>query len=68
VDISLLPLDDVVLEEATALQPAGLRSLDAIHLATALSVRKEIGAFLAYDDRLAQAAKEQGLPVVQPGA
>ena len=67
-DISLLPLDDVVLEEATALQPAGLRSLDAIHLATALSVRKEIGAFLAYDDRLAQAAKEQGLPVVQPGA
>jgi len=66
-DVSLLPLDDVVLEAATALRPTGLRSLDALHLATALSVRKELGAFIAYDDRLAEAARQHGLPVVQPG-
>ncbi len=67
-DVSLLPLDNLVLDAATALQPIGLRSLDAIHLATALSVRKEIGAFIAYDERLAEAARQHGLPVVQPGA
>jgi predicted nucleic acid-binding protein len=68
VDVSLLPLDDVVLEAATALQPTGLRSLDAIHLATALSVREEIGAFFVYDGRLCDAAAAHGLPVAQPGA
>ncbi|HYP56318.1 MAG TPA: type II toxin-antitoxin system VapC family toxin [Solirubrobacterales bacterium] len=67
-DVSLLPLDDAVLGVAAMLQPAGLRSLDAIHLATALTVREEIGAFIAYDDRLAAAAGDHRLPVVQPGA
>ena len=39
VDMSLLPLDDAVLAEAASVDPAMLRSLDALHLATALSVR-----------------------------
>lgn len=64
--ISLLPLDDAILDRATELEPAGLRSLDALHLATALSVSDEIGVFVAYDNRLAEAAKKRGLPVVQP--
>lgn len=64
--ISLLPLDDVILDRATELEPAGLRSLDALHLATALSVSDEIGVFVAYDHRLARAAEKQGLPVAQP--
>lgn len=65
-DVSLLPLDDALLDEAISLRPAGLRTLDALHLATALSIREEIGAFLTYDDRLAEAAAGHGLPVVRP--
>jgi predicted nucleic acid-binding protein len=65
--VALLPLDDAVLDEAASLDPAKLRSLDALHLATALSVSDEIGVFLAYDDRLVSAAVERGLVVSQPG-
>jgi predicted nucleic acid-binding protein len=64
--LALLPLDDAVLDVAASLGPAGLRSLDALHLATALSVSDEIGVFLTYDERLANAAGEQGLSVAQP--
>ena len=65
-DVALLPLDDAVLDEAASIDPAGLRSLDALHLATALSIRDEIGAFITYDDRLAEAATNLGLPVARP--
>ena len=64
--ISLLPLDEAILDRATELEPAGLRSLDALHLATALSIRDELGVFVAYDNRLAGAARKRGLPVAQP--
>jgi len=64
--LALLPLDDAVLDEAAALDSVGLRSLDALHLATALSVREEIGAFVTYDQRLAEAATGRGLRVLQP--
>jgi uncharacterized protein len=46
----------------------GLRSLDAIHLATALSLGDRCGAFFAYDDRLAAAARGHGLTVSVPRA
>lgn len=64
--VALLPLDDAVLDEATSLLPAGLRSLDALHLATALRVREEIGIFVTYDERLGAAAGKHGLNVEQP--
>jgi uncharacterized protein len=64
--VALLPLSDAVLHEATLLAPTGLRSLDALHLATALSIREEIGIFVTYDERLGEAAKEHGLSLVQP--
>jgi uncharacterized protein len=64
--VSLVPLEDAILDAATELAPAGLRSLDALHLATALSIREEVGAFVTYDVRLGEAAREQGLLVVQP--
>jgi uncharacterized protein len=64
--IALLPLDDAILNEATQLLPVGLRSLDAIHLATALSVRDEIGVFVTYDQRLAEAANDRNLNVARP--
>ncbi len=66
VGVSLLPLDDGVLAEAAAIDPAELRSLDALHLATALSIQDEIGAFLAYDERLIAAAISRGFTVRSP--
>lgn len=45
---------------------ARLRALDAIHLATALALDDDVDV-VTYDDRLAAAAREQGLRVVQPG-
>jgi len=65
-DLALLPLDDAVLARATDLGPPALRSFDALHLSTALSVRDEIGAFITYDQRLAGAAEAEGLPVSRP--
>lgn len=65
--VSLLPLDDKVLDVAVSLSPPGVRTLDALHLATALTVRDEIGAFFTYDQRLAEAAAERGFPIFHPG-
>ena len=56
---------------ATGYIDANLRSLDAVHLATAEHVvavtRVELDAFIAYDDRLLVAARHLGLPAVAPG-
>ncbi len=61
--VALLPMDDLVLAEAASLEPPALRSLDALHLATALSIRDDLDAFFTYDQRLADAAEAHGLPV-----
>jgi predicted nucleic acid-binding protein len=42
-----------------------LRSLDALHVATA--VRLDVQSFITYDNRQAEAARAAGLPVVAPG-
>jgi len=65
-DVALLPLDDAVLDKAASIAPTALRSLDALHLATALSIRDDVGAFVSYDDRLCDAAAGRGLPVSRP--
>lgn len=65
--VDLLPLTGGLLEDATEIGDPTLRSLDAIHLASALSIREELSAFVAYDRRLADAAGTAGLPVVAPG-
>jgi len=62
----LLGLDPAVCAVAGTLQSPTLRSLDAIHLATALAINDDLD-FITYDDRLAAAAREHGLRVVQPG-
>jgi len=43
-DIALVPMDDIVLAIARGLDPTELRSLGAIHLATALSISRDLGA------------------------
>ena len=64
--LDLVPLGPDVLELAADLGPPSLRSLDALHLATALSLGSALDAFVVYDERLAQAAIDAGLPVVTP--
>lgn len=64
--LSLVRLDPPILELAGALPGVSLRSLDAIHLATALSIGDAPEAFVTYDARLAQAAKRARLNVVAP--
>ncbi len=64
---TLIRLDEPVLRLANTTEPTGLRTLDALHLATALSIGDDPEAFITYDDRLARAASEAGLVVVQPG-
>jgi len=59
-------LDIATARSASAGPPATLRTLDAIHLATALTLGGDLAAFVTYDDRLADAARTLGLPVVRP--
>lgn len=67
-DLALLPMDDALLHAASGLRPPGMRSLVAIHLATALSIRDRLGVVFCYDERLAGAATAAGLVVARPGA
>lgn len=64
--LALLPLDDAVLRAAARLTPPGLRTLDAIHLATALSTGRRLGVLFSYDDRLCEAAQAAGVAVARP--
>ena len=65
--IALVPIDDGIIREAAMLQPSGLRTLDAIHLATALSIGDELDTLITYDGRLAEAASAAGIEVATPG-
>jgi len=60
------PLTEAVLDAAGTLPEPGLRSLDAIHLATAAEHSGLLAWFVAYDQRLAGAARTLGLPVCAP--
>jgi hypothetical protein len=64
----LMDVTPPILKRAAALAPDDLRTLDAIHLATALSVGIPDLDFLTCDRRLADAARAQGLSVVEPWA
>lgn len=61
----LIDVTTELLRTATDLSSAAVRTLDAIHLASALRV--EADELLAYDRRLVGAAAERGLDVSSPG-
>jgi predicted nucleic acid-binding protein len=65
--ITLVRLDEPLLDRAGELAPSELRSLDAVHLAAALSIGPELGVVITYDTRLREAALTQGLDVESPG-
>lgn len=62
-----LTIDAELLRHASGLDPLSLRTLDAIHLASALRVRDDIDTFVAYDRRLLEAARALGIPTASPG-
>jgi predicted nucleic acid-binding protein len=65
-NVNLLRVNDRVLNAAGDLTPVELRSLDAIHLATAQGLGDEVGRFVTYDMRMADAAREMGYRVSSP--
>jgi len=65
-EISLIEVDAAVLRRAAHVPPPSLRSLDAIHLASALALGDTLGTVLTYDARLADAARVHGLEVRAP--
>jgi uncharacterized protein len=66
-ELALVPLDERVVQLAVASAPE-LRTLDAIHLATALTIEADLAAFCCYDRRLSEAATGAGLTVIAPGS
>ncbi len=63
-----LEIDARIRADAAELAPPELRSLDAIHLATALELSNDLAALLTYDIRLGKAAESMGLVVKAPAA
>ena len=64
--LDLIPLTADLVESASSIGPPDLRSLDAIHLSSALLISEDVTAFVAYDVRLKTAALAAGLEVVAP--
>ncbi len=65
---SYIAIDDEVVDAAMSEPDRRLRSLDAIHLATARILAPELEALVAYDDRLIKAAADAGLATISPGS
>jgi hypothetical protein len=66
--LDILPLTEPVITLAETIGPAALRSLDAIHLAAAAQIKRELTAFVTYDHRLLDGCREVGLAAASPGA
>jgi len=64
--IALLGIDDEVLDRAAGLDGPVLRSLDAIHVATALGLEADLEILLTYDERMRKAAAAAGLRTETP--
>lgn len=64
--VDLVAIDDRILDAAGTLEPRVLRTLDAIHLATAMAMGDDLDAIVTYDDRMVEAAGLLGLLVAAP--
>jgi hypothetical protein len=62
----LVELDAAVADRAERIAPDTLRSLDAIHLASAMALAEDVEVFVTYDERLAAAARALGMHVASP--
>jgi predicted nucleic acid-binding protein len=64
--VEMISISPAVVESASRLPDPLLRTLDAIHVATALLIRKDIDVLVSYDQRLLTAAAAYGLPTATP--
>lgn len=64
--ISLQSIDVEILETASRLDPADLRTLDAIHIATAIRLAGDLDAIVTYDQRMIDGLAQLGLQAVAP--
>lgn len=64
--VDLVAIDDRILDAAGTLEPRVLRTLDAIHLATALAVGDDLETVVTYDERMAEGTRLLGLPTAAP--
>jgi len=64
--VEIVRLDDSVLDAAAILRPAVVRSLDAIHLATARLLGDDLTELVTYDRRMGEAALGMGIRVIAP--
>jgi predicted nucleic acid-binding protein len=67
-DVDIVEITPPVLADAATVPPPRLRTLDSIHLATALDLKKSLDVVLTYDKLLAEACRIAGLHVAFPGA
>ena len=65
-ELDVVRLNPDRFDEAGRLRTAGLRSLDALHLAAALALGEDLAGVVAYDARLAAAATSLGIAVAAP--
>jgi predicted nucleic acid-binding protein len=63
----VLRVNDRILRRAAMLPPPALRTLDAVHLASAETLAEELGRIVTYDDRMAASARALGFGVAAPG-
>lgn len=64
--VQKIVLSNAVLDIAATIPPQELRSLEAIHIASALVIRRELTSFVSYDSRLLAAARTAGLHAASP--
>ncbi len=65
--VELIAIDDRLLDTAGVLEPGIMRTLDAIHVSSAMALGDDLEAIITYDERMAGAARLVGLPVISPG-
>jgi predicted nucleic acid-binding protein len=66
--LTVLTLPTETFERAAVVEPSGLRSLDALHVAGALQLGDSLEGIVSYDERLGYAATVLGIPVIAPEA
>ncbi len=64
----LLPLTTGIRRRAASLKPTSVRSLDTIHLATALEIQADLNTLVSYDNRMVEASRSAGIETHSPGA
>ena len=64
--VTLREIDDEILDRAAEILPVSIRTLDAIHVATATLLAPDLDVVISYDRRMIEAARLYGLPVASP--